>query len=60
LNYSIGIKSTKRAKLVFKKMLIVGVVLAAIVVLITVGVFQLTFRLNYIESNGVMDILKVL
>lgn len=60
LNYSIGIKSTDRAWLVFKKMLIVGLVLATLVVLMTVGVFQFTFHMNYIESGGVMDILKVL
>lgn len=60
LNYSIGIRSTERAWMVFKKMLIVGLVLASLVVLMTIGVFQITFKMSYIESDGVMDILKVL
>jgi Na+-driven multidrug efflux pump len=60
LNYSIGINSTKRAKLVFKKMLVVGLVIAGLVVLMTVGVFQFTFRMDYIDSDGVEDILRVL
>jgi Na+-driven multidrug efflux pump len=60
LNYSIGINSTRRAWLVFKKMLIVGLVIAVLVVTMTVGVFQFTFHMGYIESDGVMEILKVL
>ena len=60
LNYSIGIRSTKRAWMVFKKMLIVGMVLATLVVIMTVGVFQMTFAMDYIESGGVMEILKTL
>lgn len=39
LNYSIGIRSTERAWMVFKKMLLVGIVVASLVVILTVGIF---------------------
>lgn len=60
LNYSIGKKSSQRAWNLFKKILIFGIVLAGILVLLSVVVFQITMRISTDGNLKTIEILKVL
>ena len=60
LNYFIGKKSSQRAWSIYKKIMVFGVALAAILLLITVVIFQITMRIDTERNLQVNSILKVL